>query len=147
MPTEPEPTPSLQGRVFLDTNVIVYAYDDADPAKRDRARAVLADESIEAIISTQVLSEFYVTVTRKLDPGLTPSVAASIVEQLGELHVVPVTRNLVIDAVRSMATVQLSYWDALIVTAASAGGAGIVATEDLHPGTEISGVTIVNPFA
>lgn len=137
---------TLRGRVFVDTNVLVYAYDDADPAKRDRAREVLADETIDVIISSQVLSEFYVTVTRKLSPGLSAQVASEVIDQLSELHVVPVTRNLVADAVQGTDVHQLSYWDALIIAAASAGGAGTLATEDLYSGAEFDGVKVVNPF-
>lgn len=133
--------------MFLDTNVLVYAYDDSEPAKRDRARQILSDDTIDLVISSQVLGEFYITMTRKVHPPLTEPEAADLVDQLADLHVVPITRNVVGDATRTSVESKVSYWDALILAAASAGGAGTLATEDLSDGSTILGVNIVNPFS
>ena len=136
----------MQGRVFVDTNVLVYLYDSGEPDKRARAREILLDDDLDLVISTQVLNEFYVVVTRKIDPALTPADASAAVETLAELEVAPITRNLVLDAVRTRIEHQLSHWDALIVETASRAGTDRLLTEDLATGSTIRGVTIVNPF-
>jgi len=139
-------------RAFIDTNVLVYLYDSADSHKRNRARELLLDDSFDLVISSQVLSEFYVTVTRKIAAPLSPEAAGLAVEALGELEVVPLTRNLVIDAIATGTQHGLSHWDAMIVEAASRSGTDTLVTdtlftEDLATGSTIRGVEIVNPFS
>ena len=136
----------LKGRIFLDTNVLVYAYDTRDAAKLSTARALLADDRLDPVVSAQVLGEFYVTMTRKLNAGFSESEVGDLVELLSDLHVVPLTRNLVLRATETSAASQLSYWDALVIEAASAAGAGVLVSEDLQHGSVVNGVTIVNPF-
>ena len=138
------PTPS---RSFVDTNVLVYAFDDADPRKRDRARAVLNDGSATLIISSQVVGEFYVVVTRRLATPLTPDAARAAVGELLKLPVVPIDGELTRAAVATSQAAPLSYWDALIVEAAVASRCDRVLTEDLSAGAEIRSVRIENPFA
>jgi len=134
-------------RAFVDTNVLVYLYDSADSHKRNRARELLLDDSFDLVISSQVLSEFYVTVTRKIAAPLSPEDAGLAVEALGELEVVPLTRNLVIDAIATGTEHGLSHWDAMMVEAASRSGTDTLFTEDLATGSTIRGVEIVNPFS
>lgn len=134
-------------RAFVDTNVLVYLYDAADSAKRRRAREIMLDDRLDLVISAQVLNEFYVTVTRKIPAPLSLDKAATALEALAELEVVPITRNLVLDAARTGRRHQLSHWDALIVETASRSGAAELLTEDLDAGSVLRGVTIVNPFA
>lgn len=134
-------------RVFLDTNVLVYLYDDADSPKQQVARSILLDEQLDVIISTQVLNEFFVTVTRKIAVPMASDDAQTAVEMLAELEVTPMTRNLVLDALRTGREHQLSHWDALIVESASRSGAERLLTEDLAAGSTLRGVEIVNPFA
>jgi len=133
-------------RAFVDTNVLVHLYDAGDRAKRARARALLLDDSLDLVISAQVLNEFFVTVTRKITSPLSVEAAASAVGTLGELEVVPITRNLVLDAVATGAQHQLSHWHALIVEAAARSGCEQLLTEDLATGATLAGVTITNPF-
>ncbi len=134
-------------RTFLDTNVLVYAFDDAEPEKRDRARSLLAAPPSPLVISAQVIGEFYVVVTRKLAKPLVPSDAKAAVEQLLRLPVVPVDAELTAAAVATSQSSQLSYWDALIVEAASAAGCDVLLTEDLADGAMLRSMRIENPFA
>jgi predicted nucleic acid-binding protein len=136
----------MPGRAFVDTNVLVYAVDDADPVKRDRARGVLADSAAQLVLSAQVLSEFYVVVTRKLEAPLSAQDAAEAVRALARLPVVVADAELVMAAVALSHRAQLSFWDAQIVAAAAVAGCDRVLTEDLSHGAELSSVRIENPF-
>lgn len=133
-------------RAFLDTNVLVYAFDDGEPEKRDRARTLLAAPPAPLVISSQVIVEFYVVVTRKLATPLAGDDARAAVEQLLRFPVVPVDADLALAAVTTSASVQLSYWDALIIEAARAAGCDLLLTEDLADGSTIRSVRIENPF-
>ncbi len=135
-------------RSFVDTNVFVYAFDTGEPVKRDRAIEVLAGAPPGSLVtSAQVLGEFYVTVTRKLAFPLDVEQARRQVMRLAPLARVAVDRRLVADAIRLCERESISYWDALIVTAAASAGCAALLTEDLSAGGSIDGVTIENPFA
>ena len=134
-------------RCFVDTNVLIYLFDDDSPVKKARAQGLLDEEKDRIILSTQVLGEFYVNVTRKLDVPLPPDAAAQAVESFSRLDVRAVTGELVRAAVRRSRSSLLSYWDSLIVETARSAGAAILFTEDLQHGQEIDDLRIVNPFA
>ena len=133
-------------RAFVDTNVFVYLYSRDNPAKNQAARKLLLDDDFDLVISTQVLNEFYVTVTRKIADPLSAADAAEAVAGLAELEVVPLTRNLALDALRTGSRHQLSHWDSLIVEAASRSGCETLFSEDLAAGSTLRGVAITNPF-
>lgn len=135
-------------RVFLDTHVLVYAFDTAEQsaAKRETARAVLGDTGYELCLSAQVLGEFFVTVTRKLAQPLSVGEAAAAVAELSALGPVPTDGDLVAAAVEASQDAHLSYWDALIVESASRARCPVLLTEDLSDGSVIRGVRIENPF-
>lgn len=137
----------MADRVFVDTNVLVYADDPNGGAKRTRAIEVLtsliADE--RAVISTQVLQEYYVVATRKL--GLPPEDARLRVEALSRLDLIVVRPELILDAIDLQRLHTLAFWDALIVRCASSSGCRSILSEDLNNGQTIDGVAIVNPFA
>ncbi len=136
-------------RVFLDTNVLVYLFDADAPAKQERARAVVDDlvRTRRLVLSSQVLSELYVTVTRKLHVPLPQEQALRVLDDLAAFPVVAVDTALVQRAASRSATGCISYWDALILEAAVDAGAATVYSEDLQPGTGYPGVTIEDPFA
>jgi len=135
-------------RVFIDTNVWVYAVDAADPAKRERARAVLAPrDDAHITTSSQVLSEFYTVVTRKLASPMSEELAAQMVDQLSQLPVVPVDVDLVLRAVAGSRAWNISLWDALIIRAAEVAGCAVVLSEDLADGATYGSVRVSNPFA
>ena len=135
-------------KVFLDTNVLVYAYDISESKRMTIARALLETvlRTGNGCLSTQVLGEFYVTVTRKIETPLTPAAASQIVNLLGELTVVSIDLPLVRQAIHLHREHHLSYWDALIIAAAARAGCTEILTEDLNPGQVLLGVHIVNPF-
>ena len=139
----------MSGRDFVDTNVLVYAVDESEPRKRDRAREILAGEGAATglVLSTQVLCEFYVVATRRLARPLERAAAASAVGELSKLAVVGSDAQLVADGIRISIDAQLSLWDALIIAAARVAGCRRVLTEDLSDGAEIESVRVENPFA
>jgi predicted nucleic acid-binding protein len=135
-------------RAFLDTNVLVYLFDHDEPAKRARAKQLLEQAKPgELALSVQVLGEFYVVVTRKLKRPLDTSAALQAVDWLSLLRVVALDPVLVKAAIQTSRSSQLSYWDALIVASAKAGGCKRLLTEDLNDGQQIGSVRVENPFA
>lgn len=129
---------------FIDTNVLVYLFDRDSPAKQATARELVSAGGL--VLSSQVLSEFYVTVTRKLAQPLDPAQADRAVADLCALPVRSVTANLVRAAIGRSRAAQLSYWDALIVETALDAGATVLLTEDLQHGQVIGGLRVQNPF-
>jgi predicted nucleic acid-binding protein len=137
----------MSDRSFLDTNVLVYALDDAEPEKRDAARRLLASSDHgEFVLSTQILSEFYVVATRRLARPLAEDAAAAAVDRLSQLPIVSVDPVLVRGAVELSRSSQVSYWDGLVLAAAARGGCQRLLTEDLNHGQTIGSVRIENPF-
>jgi len=132
---------------FVDTNILVYVFDDDEPEKQARVRDVLASGEHRLVLSTQVLGELYLTVTRKLARPLDPGVAGDVVGALAELPVVHTDLALVRAAIETSQRTQISYWDALIIEAAASVGCDLLLSEDLADGSTIRGVTIQNPFA
>ncbi|MBI4861348.1 MAG: PIN domain-containing protein [Candidatus Riflebacteria bacterium] len=139
----------MSDRVFLDTNVLVYAFDEAEPAKKARAIEILGtwEKGATPAISTQVLQEFYVSVVRKLKVPLSEEDAEAAVLRLCRLPVVQVDPAVVLGAIRTSRRLRLSFWDALVVQAALEAGCKRLLTEDLQDGLLIDGVLLVeNPF-
>jgi predicted nucleic acid-binding protein len=134
-------------RAFLDTNVLVYLFDHDEPAKTRRARDVLAQAKPGGLVlSPQVLSEFYLVVTRKLKRPLDPAVALQAVDWLSLLRVVALDPALVKAAIQTSRSSQISYWDALIVASAAAAGCERLLSEDLNDDQLIGSVRVENPF-
>ncbi len=135
-------------RTFLDTNVLVYSVDTAEPDKMERAREIISRlPSRATVVSTQVLIEFYVTVTRKLPQPLRQQEAAAMVDDLSRLETVTTDARLVQVAIGLSRSATVSLFDALILVAAGEAGCSRVLTEDLAAGSTIGGVRIHNPFA
>jgi len=136
----------VNDRVFVDTNVLVYA-DDLDAGdKRGVAQALLQEliAGSRAVVSTQVIQEFFVAATRKL--GVPADIARRKVELLLRLDVVLVRPELILSAIDLSRLRSLSFWDALVVRSAASAGCGRLVTEDLSHGQVIDGVRIENPF-
>ncbi len=115
---------------FIDTNVLVYLFDNNAPAKQAVARELLGAGRF--VLSTQVLSEFYVTVTRKLARPLDSATASRAVADLCALPIPDVTAKLVQSAIKRCTVTRLSYWDALIVETALEAGATSLLTKVLY---------------
>lgn len=133
-------------RVFLDTNILAYDLDSGSPEKQTKVREALARPGHDFVISTQVLLELYVVLTRKLRPALPEPAAAEVIGALTRLPVVGTDAAIVERAIALSVRHQLSVWDALIVTAAREAGCEELWTEDLSTGSELRGVKIRNPM-
>lgn len=135
-------------RPFLDSNVVVYLFDEDAPEKKEVAARIFEEQrsAQRLLLSTQVLQEFYVTVTRKLAQPLAPDTAEQAVRDLAMLPVVGVDSDLVLSAVARSQSLGFSLWDALIVEAALVGGADVLLTEDLQDGQVIDRLRVENPF-
>jgi predicted nucleic acid-binding protein len=135
-------------RYFFDTNVLVYMFDSSAPDKRTRALQVL-EQALDAglaVLSTQVLQEFFVTVTRKLPAPLTKEQAKRAVQDFARLPVVRVDPDIILNAIDTMQRYRLSFWDSLIIQAALRGDATVIYSEDLQPGQTIETIRVENPF-
>ncbi len=137
----------MPGRVFLDSNILVYAQDSSMVDKQLKSRAIIATlaESADGVISTQVLQEFYVAVTRKM--GVPPLAAKGVLKTFGVFETVLVSTALIQEAIDCSILNQVSFWDSLILAAAASAGCSTVLSEDLNPGQVILGVKVQNPFA
>lgn len=137
----------MKERVFIDTNLLVYADDLDAGAKRQRAQELLSElfRNQSGVLSTQVLQEFFVVSTRKL--GVDAAVARRKVELLSTLDVVAIQVTHVLQAIDLHRLHSVSFWDALILACAAAAGCSKLWTEDLQHGAVIAGVRIENPFA
>jgi predicted nucleic acid-binding protein len=133
---------------FVDTNVLVYARDASEPDKQRRAAQwmELLWRERAGRISAQVLGEYYVTLTAKLDPGLGRAAARRDVERLATWRPVPIDDGLVSSALGEQERYGFFYWDSLIVAAARASGAEILLSEDLQHGQKLDGLEVVDPF-
>jgi predicted nucleic acid-binding protein len=138
----------MSDRVFFDTNIFVYATDIASESKRKRAMEIIDfhRESMSVVISTQVLQEYYVTVTRKFKTLLSENKAESAVRSLAKLPVIQIDKEMVLDAIRLSEKHSFSFWDALIVEAAARSGCKKLLSEDMRSGMKIRGLQIENPF-
>ena len=138
----------MKGSRFLDTNVIVYAYDTSEPVKQAKAQALLteATRQRDGVVSIQVFGEFFHTVVikRRLMPA---DEACSIITAIEAcMTVTDVTVPMVKDAIRIHQRYQLRYWDALIIATAKTLGCPEVVSEDMNEGQDYDGVVVVNPF-
>ncbi len=136
-------------KAFVDTNVLVYAHDRAAGWKRDRARELLEElwNRSSGVLSTQVLQEFYVNVRRKARPPLPTDEARALVADYLAWDPVVSDGTAVLDAIDVGERHQLSFWDALIVVAATRGGASIIYSEDFSHRQKLGPVQVLNPFA
>ena len=136
------------GRVFLDTNVLVYPFDMSEPARREVAISRLNHERELGglVVSTQVLQELYVALTRGRAPISSPELAEDAVRAATRLAVVQVDPSLVLAAISGARRWQVSFWDALILGAAVSAGCEVVLSEDLNHGQVYGGVRVEDPF-
>lgn len=138
----------MNDSVFLDTNVLVYAFDRDDERKQ-----VVASKLVQAslssgtgVTSTQVLQEFFVTVTKKVRVSMSVTDARRTVEDLARLRLVEIDLPLILGAIDRHHRCKIPFWDALIVGAAAAARCTSLFSEDLAGGSVLDGVQIINPF-
>jgi len=135
-------------KVFVDTNVIVYAYDKDAGDKHRVALDIMKDlwRSGLGSISTQILQELFVTLTKKVSAPLDISVVRETVRRLSKWDVLLIDVDTIISATELQERYKYSFWDSLIIASAIAGGAKTIFSEDLSDGQTIQGITIKNPF-
>ena len=138
----------MSDKVFIDTNVLLYAHDMDAPAKRQIANRRLDElwRKRNGALSVQVLQEFYVNVTRKIRTPLPKTSARKVVDTYA-IWAVEISPGDIASAFRIEDEAGIGFWDALILAAAVKSGAERILSEDLNAGQSISGVTIENPFA
>jgi predicted nucleic acid-binding protein len=136
----------MSARSFFDTNVLVYADDKGSPAKQRRALDLVAEHrrAGTGVVSLQVLQEYFVTVTRKLQ--VDPQVARRKVELLAEFDVAAPDVADILAAIDLHRLHGFSFWDALVLRTAKQAGCSVLLSEDLQETREIDGVRISNPF-
>jgi len=134
--------------VFVDTNVLVYNRDASESQKQKRAETWLAHlwNNRTGRISFQVLQEYYVTVTAKLDPGLDQESARGDVRALIAWHPITIDHRVLENAWHVQDGYAISWWDALIVSAAQVAGCQYLLTEDLQEKQEFGNLQVANPF-
>ncbi len=135
-------------KVFVDTNVLVYGHNSDDSVKHEIAKRRLAElwEAETGACSTQVLQEFYVTITRKIPKPLAKPMARELVRTYGVWLGDPSSLDQIVRATEIEELHRLSFWDSLILASASHAGAEVLLSEDLNHGQVIEGVRIENPF-
>jgi predicted nucleic acid-binding protein len=133
---------------FVDSNVLVYANDPASDDKHARAGVHLVRlwRDGSGVLSTQVLLESYVNLTRKVPNVLSPQAARDVIAAYGAWPLHRPDLDAVLAASDVAERHRISFWDALIVVSARAMGAQTLLTEDLQHGRVIEGVRVVNPF-
>jgi len=134
--------------VFVDSNVLVYPHDRSAGDKQALARSWLRALWAAPIgrLSIQVVNESYVTITRKLKPGLSPEDAQLVLRPYANWNPVSLDTVLVEAAWHAEASFHLSWWDSLIVAAAQRAGCRWLLTEDLQDGRRFGELVVVDPF-
>ena len=138
----------MPDKVFFDTNVLVYAHDLESAEKKAKSQGLIF-ESLRAgrgVISAQVLSEFFVTITRKVKKPMTVEQARREIVLLSAMETVDIDATLVVRAVDMKERWKLNYWDALILGSAERAGCQTVYSEDLSDGQTYGDVTVRNPY-
>ena len=136
-------------RSFVDTNVLVYSLDDDDPSKQATAKALLRrlSDANEAVISTQVLQELFVTTNRKFAGRMSIAEAEAVARRFAKLPIIQVDVPIIFAAMTRVQTASIAFWDALIVESALVAGATRLLTEDLQHRQVFEGrLRVENPF-
>lgn len=139
----------MNDKYFADTNILVYAFDNRDPVKQKVAQNLL--ETIGSTgnltLSTQVLQEFFVTITRKLKPPIPITTAYELVENFTYYPLVQVTPTNILNAIQRHEREKVSFWDALIIETALFSRCNILLSEDMQNNQLIENrLLIYNPF-
>jgi predicted nucleic acid-binding protein len=137
-----------KGRFFVDTNLLVYAYDSSAGRKRKASSEILSLlwQHRTGILSTQVLQEFFVSLTQKVRNPILPETAREIVSDFLRWPLVVNDGKNILRAIDFQVKYHFSFWDSLIVQAAVTSRSQYLLSEDLQDGQVIESVTILNPF-
>jgi predicted nucleic acid-binding protein len=140
----------MKDKIFLDTNIFVYAMDSTPEMslKRDTARRLIREhiENESGVISLQVIQEFYQVATKKIATPISTEDALQFIQHLSILDIVVASLDLIVAAIHLHKKHSFSFWDALILQAAKFGGCSQVLSEDLQHDFRLDGVLVQNPF-
>lgn len=138
----------MNDRFFLDTNIIVYAFNTDESKKQVRAQTLLKqgirDENI--FLSVQVIGELYVVMTQKIKQPLTGDDVTLILHSIEIIPAIEIDLSMVKRAVYTSQRYRISYWDSLIISAAERLECTHILTEDLNPEQYYHKIQIINPF-
>jgi predicted nucleic acid-binding protein len=133
-------------KTFIDTNILVYLLDNRNRNKQEICRSIVKEISLsnEAVISNQVLQEFYVVTTLKLK--IDPHLVKSIIHSFKNMEIISIGTELIDEAIDINIQYGISFWDSLIIAAAESAKCSKLLSEDLSDNQHIRKLTIVNPF-
>jgi len=139
----------MSDKFFVDTNVLVYAHDRSTGIKHERAKALVERlwDSGGGVLSTQVLQELCVSLRRKAAHPFSAEQIRDLVQDYMSWEIVVNTAESVVEALNIEMRYNVSFWDALILQAATASGASIVYSEDLSDGQAYGALRVVNPLS
>jgi predicted nucleic acid-binding protein len=131
---------------FLDTNILIYQLDNRDPIKQKKCREIMKALAVnhEAVISTQILQEFYVACTMKLK--IKPLLVKAIMHGFENMEIVAIGTDLINEAIDTSLQYQMSFWDSLVVVSAESAKCRFLFSEDLNEGQIVRKVRIQNPL-
>lgn len=138
----------MSSKTFIDTNVVAYIFDRGDPTRRELAKDVVSScmRSGTMVVSTQVLQEMFVVLTRKFKPAVPVDVAEKVIKWLSRNETAIIRPETILRAVGILKENKISFWDSLIVSCAVESRCQVLFTEDLQHGRVIAGIRINNPL-
>lgn len=134
--------------IFLDTNILVCAFDKDEKTKHEKAKIILADcwNQQSGILSTQILQEFYVSLTSKIPNKLSINEASEVIKELLSWTIYEIMTQDIITATEIQDQYGYSFWDSLVISMAQKSDAELLYSEDMQDGQKIGSLTIVNPL-
>jgi len=137
----------MTGKLFLDTNFLVYCFSADEPEKRDKCLEILrlhGQKTIIFVISTQVVNEFVSVMLGKFKKQ--PTEVKILVNDLNVFEIVKTDMPIIVEAISIHSMHHISFWDSLIIAAAKNANCTAILTEDMIAGSNIVGMNILNPF-
>jgi len=140
----------MKDKVFLDTNILIYAIDTSPSYRRNQeiARKLIAThiQNETGVISIQVIQEFFVVSTGKLKVPLSSEEALEYIQYMSILEIIQPNLDMIITAIHLCKKHLLSFWDAMVIQTARAADCSLLLSEDLNSGFRLGSLTIQNPF-
>jgi predicted nucleic acid-binding protein len=139
----------MSDKVFVDTNILLYAHDQSAGVKHERARALIEKlwDSGGGVLSTQVLQELCVNLRCKTAHPLSVEHTRALLQDYLRWEIVINTAESILEALVIEHRYIISFWDALIIQAAGSAGASIVYSEDLADGQKFGSLRVINPLS
>ncbi|MHB1660756.1 MAG: PIN domain-containing protein [bacterium] len=137
-----------EDKIFVDTNVLVYAFDISAGIKHEKAKEIVENcwRLENGIISSQVMEEFYVCLTKKIPVPIDSNIVKQIIKDFLKWKTVVIGGDIILEAIDIHERYKYSFWDSMIIASALKGGANIIFSEDFSNKQAINGTVIKNPF-